>query len=214
MFCRGDSWIIYLFLGRRHNSHPKHYLSLAIKLNLCYNKSAQQKGITRQTVTVRTQGSSGTPVISAAEFTFTQGPWLSPKDSEPSEWHEAAPLPQNNNNKKPVYLTVTFTISQPQQNPSTMAASFLASREDDEMLHEWPLCTEASPGRGSSTKHWPCTTDTSRGQTQTLTDGFWGTITDILSRQFLVNTLGNKGSDKQPFHKRDPGRVELFTKVC
>lgn len=71
--CRGDSGIIYLFLGSRHNSHPKHYLFLAIKLNLCYNKSAQQKGITKQTVTVRTQGSSGTPVISVAEFTFTQG---------------------------------------------------------------------------------------------------------------------------------------------
>lgn len=103
---RGDSWIVCLFLGSRHNSHPKYYLSLAIKWNLCYNKSAHQKGRRRQIVTVRTQGSSGTPVISAAEFTFTQGPWLSPKGSEASEWYEAAPLPQ-----KPVWQSLSQPAS-------------------------------------------------------------------------------------------------------
>lgn len=41
-------------------------------------------------------------------------------------------------------LTVTFTTSESQQNPSTMAANFLASREGDEMLHVWSLHTEAS----------------------------------------------------------------------
>lgn len=150
---------ISLFLGSRHNSRPKHHLSLAIKLNLCYNKSAQQKCRRRQIVTIRTQESSGTPVISAAEITCTQGPWLSPKDFEASQWHKAAPLAQ-----KKAYLIVTFTISQPQQSPSTTAASFLASRKDDEMLHKWPFRMEASQGRGSSTKHWPCTTNTSQGQ--------------------------------------------------
>lgn len=58
-------------------------------------------------------------------------------------------------------------------------------------------------GQGSSTKHWPCFTSASQGQTQTLIYGFWGTqtFTNTLSRQLLMKTLCNKGSGKLPFHK-------------
>lgn len=154
---------------------------------------------------VRIQGSMGTPVISAAEFTFTQGPWLSPKDSEASAWHEAAPLFQ-----KPDSLTISLNkiLAAWQQLPGFQERCWDAPRVA--FMHK------ASQGRGSSTKHWPCTTSTSQGQAPTLTDGFWGTHTfaDILSRQFLIKTLCDKGSGKIPFHKKDPGRAEIITKVC
>lgn len=74
---------------------------------------------------VRIQGSSGTPVISAAEFTFTQGPWLSPKDSEASAWQEAAPLPQ-----KPDSLTISLnkTLAAWQQLPGFQGRCWDAPR--------------------------------------------------------------------------------------
>lgn len=95
------------------------------------NQQSRRAGEDTDSDLARTQGSTGTPVISAAESTFAQSPLAVLEDVgyEASERHETTPPPH-----KPVYLKITFRICQSQRNPSTTAANFLAFNDGDAML--------------------------------------------------------------------------------
>lgn len=159
----------------------------------------------------RTEGSPGTPLISA-ELSFEQsslgvsrGRWLWSVQVTPA--------------CKPVYLTELYawsSLSESNCLNKTLAALLEASLVLLLLIgcFDRGLGVQKCHKREGSTKYMLYNTlqICTRERIASTYSFFWATETKILFRHFLTNTPCNKGSSRWAFHKWDPGRAETPTR--